>query len=252
MPERIGPLLAEVTNPEREKFTAALVLVHGLWERAPAWRHFAGYLAHRGWRCVAVERRAEAPADLTAHVADLRAALAALGAPPVVVGHDLGAVVALHCAAAARAVVAVAPLAGPPFAAPPAALQRAGNWYARRRGAPLRAPRGAWRRAYPAAEVAEPAALVRQIAAGEPPLPVPTGAAPRAVFAPHDDEVSSAAAAGALARHVGAELHVLRGVGHAVLSAPGWEAHVAAVHRWIIQRLGVDLLALYDEAMQPE
>lgn len=252
MPIRLGPLLAEVTDPESEKFTAPLVLVHGLWERAPAWRRFAGYLAHRGWRCFAVERRADASADLTVHAGDLRAALAALAAPPAVIGHDLGAVLALHCADAARAVVALAPLAGPPFAAPPGALQRAGSWLTRLRGAPLRAPRGRWRSAYPAGDITEPAPLVWQVLAGEPKLPVPASAVPRAVFVPQDDEITSAAAAHAIAQHVGAELYVVRGAGHAVLSAPGWETHVAGVHRWIIQRLGVDLLAFYEEAMQTE
>src|ERR1700690_3328996 len=122
MATRIGPLLAEVSAPETDKFTAPLVLVHGLWERPPAWRRFAGYLVHRGWRCIALERRAAA-LDIGAHLPDLRVAIATLDAPPVLVGHDVGAVLALHCADAARAVIALAPLIGPPFAAPPAALQ---------------------------------------------------------------------------------------------------------------------------------
>ncbi len=251
MRSRLGPLQAEVIDPESEKFTAPMVLVHGLWERAPVWRRFAGYLAHRGWRCVAVERRAEA-ADLAAHVRDLRAAMTALAAPPVVVGHDLGAGLALHCADVARAVIALAPLVGPPIATPPDVLRHAGTWLARWRGAPLRAPRGRWRSAYPVRDVAEPAALVRQVLAGDPRLAVPASAVPRAVFALQDDEITAVAAAQALAQHVGAELQVIGGAGHAVLSAPGWEASVAAVHRWIIQRLGVDLLAFYEDAMQTE
>ena len=177
---------------------------------------------------------------------------AGLAAPPVVIGHDLGAMLALHCTDMARAVIALAPLVGPPVAAPPTALQQAGNWLTRRRGAPLHAPRRRWRSAYPRRDVTEPAALVRQILAGEPRLAVPATAVPRAVFALQDDEITPAAAAQALAQHTGAELQVIRGVGHAVLSAPGWEPSVAAVHRWIIQHLGVDLLALYEEAMQPE
>jgi pimeloyl-ACP methyl ester carboxylesterase len=248
---RVGPLPAEIIGPESEKFTASLILVHGLWERAPVWRRFAGYLAHRGWRCIAVERRAES-ADLAAHVADLRAAIAVLEAPPVVLGHDLGAVLAMHCADVARAAVALAPVVSPPLAAPPAALQRAGSWLARRRGAPLRAPYGRWRSAYPQRDVAEPAALVRQVLAGELPLAPPPGPAPRAVFAMQDDEITPPSAAQAFAQHSGAELHVVPGGGHAALAAPGWETNVAMVHRWIIQRLGVDLLAFYEESMQSE
>src|SRR5262245_21398394 len=140
---RFGPLLAEITEPESERYTAPLLLLHGLWERASQWRRFAGYLAHRGWRCLALERRADVT-DLAEHVGDLRAAVAVLGSSPVIVGHDLGAVLALHCADRARAVVALAPLVGPPLAPPPPALLQAGSWFARWRGAPLRAPGGRW------------------------------------------------------------------------------------------------------------
>jgi pimeloyl-ACP methyl ester carboxylesterase len=251
MNDRIGPLRAEVTHPESEKFTAPLLLVHGLWERARAWRRFAGYLAHRGWRCIAVERRDDV-VDVEAHVADLRAAIAALDAPPVVLGHDLGALLALRCADTARAVVALAPLVGRPLAEPSPAFAAAGTWLARRRSGFLRAPRGRWRSAYPNRDVAEPSALLRQIRAGEPVLAPPSGAAPCTVFAVQADTVTAAAAAEALARHVHADLQLVPGLGHAALDAPGWEAVVAAVHRWIIQHLGTDLLALYEESMWPE
>src|SRR4029453_18774510 len=106
---RFGPLDAEVTRPETDKFTAPLVLVHGLWDRAAVWRRFAGYLAHRGWQCIALVRRGEV-SDVATHVSDLRTAIAAVDAPPVIVGHDFGALLALHCGDVARAVVALAPL----------------------------------------------------------------------------------------------------------------------------------------------
>src|SRR6516164_11408280 len=104
----VGPLLAEIIAPESEKFTAPLVLVHGLWDSPAVWRRWAGYLAHYGWRCVAVARR-EIAGGIDAHVRDLRAAIAALAVPPVIVGHDLGALLALKCTDAARAVVALGP-----------------------------------------------------------------------------------------------------------------------------------------------
>ena len=31
-------------------------------------------------------------------------------------------------------------------------------------------------------------------------------------------------------------------------NGPGWDENVAAIHRWIVQRLGAPLLALYEEA----
>lgn len=247
-----GPLAAEIIEPESEKFTAPLVLVHGLWERAATWRRFAGYLSHRGWRCIALERRADATLDLAAHIGDLVAAVAVLAQPPVIVGHDLGALLAFHCADRARAVIGIAPLAGLPLAAPPAALGRAGTWFQRLRGAPLSPPSGRWRGAYPQRDAVEPAKIVRDILAGAP-LPVaPSRPIPSALFAVENDPVTPVAAAAALADRVGAELRRLPGTEHAALMALGWEAHVAAMHRWIVQRLGVDLLALYEEAMSPE
>src|SRR5215831_4692050 len=158
MAVRFGPLRAEVTDPESERFTAPLVLVHGLWAGAAVWRRFAGYLAHRGWRCIALERRADAGLDLGAHADDLGAAIAALDAPPVVVGHDLGALLALRCAEGGRAVVALAPLVAPPHA-----LQRAGTWLTRWRGTALSPPPVG----YPLRDRTEPAALIKQVLAGE-------------------------------------------------------------------------------------
>lgn len=247
----IGPLRAEITRPESDKFTAPLLLVHGLWERPPVWRRFAGYLAHRGWQCIALERRADAK-SIAAHLADLRAAIAALDVPPVILGHDLGGVLALRCAEITRAAAAIAPLVGPPLIATLPALEHAGSWIARRRGAPLHAPRGRWANAYPIRDVAEDAHLLKEIGAGGvAPLP-PTGATPRAVFGVEDDEIAAPAALQAFAEAAGAELQMLDRGGHAILEGPGWERVVAGVHRWIIQKLGVDLLALYEESMQRE
>ena len=249
MTQRFGPLAAEVTRPESEKFTVSLVLVHGLWERAAAWRRFAGFLAHRGWHCIALERR-DGAGDVAVHVADLRAALAGLDAPAVLLGHDLGANLALACGDAARAVVALAPLVAPPFASAPAALEQAGTWLSRWRGAPLRPPRGRWGEAYPNRDIAEPSALVAQSLAGGPPL-VPVSV-PSVVFAMENDLITPPDAAARMAQHVDAELRTIAAVGHAVLSDPRWESVVDATHRWIVQRLGIDLLAMYDEAMNPE
>jgi pimeloyl-ACP methyl ester carboxylesterase len=246
---RFGPLDAEVTRPETDKFTAPLVLVHGLWDRATVWRRFAGYLAHRGWHCIALGRRG-AVSDVATHVSDLRAAISALDAPPVIVGHDLGATWALHCADLARAVVALAPLMAPPLAPPSPALRNAGTWLARVRGAPLRAPRGAWRSAYPNRDLVEPAGLVAQLLSGVAPPPAPPNTIPCTVMAMDGDEVTATNDAQALAQHVGAQFQILHGA-HSI-DSPTWESTVASVHRWIIKQLGVDLLALYEESIQPE
>jgi pimeloyl-ACP methyl ester carboxylesterase len=248
MPSQLGPLPVEITEPESAKFTAPLLLVHGLWSRAAAWRRFAGYLAHRGWRCLAVDLGAiEA---LSARGDALRSAITSVEVPPVVLGHDLGATLALRCGDVSRAIIALAPLVGPPFADPAPALRSAGSWLARRRAAPLRAPRGEWQTVYPNADLREPAGVVHDIVAGGLRLvPLPR-ALPALVFSGDHDRLLDVTRAAAFADRIGAEHQLLQGAGHAILDEPNWEDRVAAVHRWIIQRLGVDLLALYEEAWE--
>ena len=259
MTQRVGPLVVEISEPESAKFTAPLLLVHGLWERAEVWRRFSRYLAHRGWRCVAVHLRGrvngEPAGDLSDHLADLQAVITALATPPVLVGHDLGGLLILQAAGAARAVVALAPLVPAAVGAPaPTALQHAGTWLARWRGQPLSPPAGRWRAAYPAlrVEVREPAAVIRQLLTTSVTVgPIPASV-PAVVVAGEHDRVTPVAAARALAAHVGAEFHLCPGSGHDLTNEGGWEERVATVHRWLVQRLGIALLALYEEAMEEE
>ncbi len=234
--------MSEVFTPESDKFTASVVLVHGLWGQPSDWRRFGSYLAHRGWRCIAVDR-SPAARSVGAAEMELRAAIARLDSPPVVIGHDFGAHLALCCADVARAVVAIAPITG----APPArgALRRSGTWLERLRGSARHPPRGG---PYLHRAIAEPAALIGEIAA-DVPLPA-LGGAPRTVFAMEQDEIVPVEALRSYAAQIDAELHVVPAAGHAILDAPHWERCVAAVHRWIIRQLGVDLLALYDEAWE--
>lgn len=241
--------MAEITSPETDKFTAPLVLVHGLWAGAADWRRFAGYLAHRGWRCIAWERPPGLE-SVAAMEADLRREIAAHDGPPVIVGHDLGANLALRCADGARAVVALAPLVGSPGTASPRVLERAGTWWERLTGAAHRhPPGGTLRGAYPYRHRWEPTSLLRTIAAGKP-LASAAPAVPRLILAMDGDEITAPDAAGALARQHGAALQVIADSGHAVLLNDAWAPCVAAVHRWLIRELGVELLALYDEAWE--
>jgi pimeloyl-ACP methyl ester carboxylesterase len=250
--QQFGPLRAEVTYGEGGKFTAPLVLVHGLWSTAAVWRPFAGYLSHRGWSCFAVELHgagAGEVVDVEPLVADLRAMIAVLDAPPVIVGHDLGGVIAQHCADVSRALVALAPLVLPPLATDATqALREAGGVFARFLGRPLRPPRGRWKGAYETGDVGESAALLRLLVE-RPPAPRSLPAEfPGLVVAGREDPVTPPASAQALSASMGAELEVVTG-GHRLLVEAGWEERVARVHRWLIKKLGAELLALYEEAI---
>jgi len=249
MQRLLGSHPVEVIEAESAKFTAPMLLLHGLWSRAAVWRRFMGYLSHRGWRCLALERERSPEATFEDALVALREAIAALDAPPIVVGHDVGALLALHAADRSRAVVALAPVVPPPIVpeAPPA-LRRAGTWFQRTLHRPLTSPR-----AYGAGDVvSESPLLLRALA--EPVLPLPPVApeVPSVVWVAANDDITPVDAARQLAEHVGAELLTSPDGGHDLPGGPGWEQRVSELHRWLVRRLGSSLLAFYDEEGEPD
>jgi pimeloyl-ACP methyl ester carboxylesterase len=92
------------------------------------------------------------------------------------------------------------------------------------------------------------AATVWDLAWGRRALPRAAGV-PALVIAGEHDPLLPPDAAASLARAAGAELRVLAGAGHWPFAGPSWQATVALVHRWLVQRLGAPLLELYAEAM---
>jgi len=244
MQRSFGHLRAEVIEAERAKFTAPLLLLHGLWADPSVWRRCMGYWAHRGWQCIALERHA-GTASIDGARAEIEAALAAFAAAPIIIGHDLGGLLGLLVAARARAVVALAPLVPGPIALVPRALQQAGTWSQRLRARALSAP-GAYRWST-GGDTREPGALLHDLASEVPGLGVIPRSVPSAVWVAADDPITPPDAARALAARVGAEMRLCIGGGHALPASAGWEERVTDIHRWIVQRLGRDVLADYEE-----
>jgi pimeloyl-ACP methyl ester carboxylesterase len=254
MKRRVGALLAEVTQGEAEKFTAPIVLVHGLWSTETVWRGFSGYLAHRGWTCVALRLRGRdgtGVESIDEHASDLLSVISSLPAPPVILGHDLGALLALRAGEHASALVLIAPLIPPPVGNLDK-LPSPDGWLARWRGEQLRAPRGRIGEAYGAndPDVREPAALLRRLRAEASPLVTPARPVPSLVVTGGRDPLTEVDAARRLAECLRADLDVEPERGHALISEPGWEERVSKVHRWLVKRLGVSLLALYEESQE--
>jgi pimeloyl-ACP methyl ester carboxylesterase len=222
-----------------------------LWSSEEVWRGFSGYLSHRGWSCVAVRLRGRDGteiADVRDHLGDLRAVISALPAAPAIIGHDLGGLLALHLSDLAAAVVALAPLVPPPVAASASRPSRGvlSRWLDR----PLAPPRGELRDAQSASggRIREAPSIVRQLSEREW-MPQPSRVA-RLIAAGDRDTVSRADEVRRFATEVDAEFEQLTACGHAVLTQPGWEDRAARVHRWLIKRLGVELLALYEESQE--
>jgi len=253
-------LSAEIVRPESARYATSLVCVPGLWAGPGVWRGFASYLAHRGWESHLLDVRA-----LDAGLAERAAAVAAyateLPAPPILLGHDLGSLVAL--AAAARAPTAALGLIAPlvPGNAPARALAlRPPTFLRLLLGRPVPPPGGA-AAASLYGELAPPLrrAVVAHLGAESPRVlrevvwprtsPAGVGGVPALVVAGDRDPLLPPPAAAAFAGALGAEHQPLEGAGHWVLAGPAWQRAVGLVHRWIVQRLGEPLLERYAEAM---
>lgn len=101
------PALVAV-RAESRRFVPPLLFLPGLWTDAAVWRAPMSLLAQRGWDCFALQLPPCPPAwpDWRQRVA---AAASALADPPVVIGHDAGALLALAMSAGVVARVGLAP-----------------------------------------------------------------------------------------------------------------------------------------------
>jgi len=260
MQRRVGHVQIDTIAAESPKFTAPLLLIHGLWCTAAVWRRFMGYLAHRGWTCHALDLRGRsaggagplATISLTDHLDDVRQVLAAVEVPPVVVGHDLGGLLALHTGApAVRAVIALAPLVPRAIGSVPTPIAStlAARW-ALWRGAPLRPPTGRLRNEWLGSGAINPVPDSSRVLAEiehDRFAPLAPGGAPTLLLAGERDPISPPHVVERLARIVGGSCGVVTGAGHAMAYEVGWETCVSQVHRWLVQALGEELLAMRED-----
>jgi pimeloyl-ACP methyl ester carboxylesterase len=173
------------------------------------------------------------------------------------VAHDAGVPVAIATSAvmAVRALVLISPLV--PGAPETHALtwSRGLVWALLRRGA-LGPPSGRARDAYfdglprdlQAGLQPEDARLLSQLARRSH-VPRPARLPPTLVLRGSLDPLVSSDGARRLARELGAEMDEIPGQGHWLLTPPASHQCVHRVHRWLVQRLGEDLLEFYAEAM---
>jgi|SRR5579862_5578252 len=257
----IGQVTIETIAAESPKFSAELLCVHGLWCTAAVWRRFMGFFAHRGWASHALTLRGHGASAGAGSIAGIRYAdycrdvddvIAACAAPPVLIGHDLGGLLALASASRARAVVALAPLVPGPRSAATRALWS--PWRVRlaiRRVRPLPPPRGRLGAAYfgaapPGGTTLESSTVVRELGRDEIALPAP-GGVPTLIVVGTADAFAPVSDVERLATTIGADVRRAEGAPHAMPWGPGWEQRVGEIHRWLIQTLGDDLLLLRED-----
>ncbi len=249
----------DLYTPDREKYRSPLILIHGAWASSTCWMPWATHFANLGWQCRAVNLRGRVGADAAAElkrttfedcVDDLRRMIRAAPFPPVILAHDLGGSIALQALEGARAsaLILIAPLS--PENEPPRALKLLRLKYRpllflRR---PFRLEEGDFRKLWLAPDgddaaaeclVAEAPALVnaffdRADITAKPGCPVLIAAA-------RDDRIVSPAAQRASAERIGAELLEYPG-GHWMIGPNGGENVARDLHRWVVQKLGGEIL----------
>jgi pimeloyl-ACP methyl ester carboxylesterase len=261
MENRSTPLPIDLYSPEREKYKAPLVLIHGLWSASACWMPWATHFANLGWECRAVNLRGRQGDNAAAElkrltfadcVDDVRQVIRAAPFPPVIVAHDLGASIALEAAAGekASALVLVAPLAPErelPRAVKLLRLKYRPLLFLRR---PFRLEESDFRNLWldPGARdegaadclVADAPALVNaffsrvDFAGGKTNFPLLVAAA-------REDRIVSPAAQKALAQRLGADFREYTG-GHWLIGADGGEEIARDLHRWIVQEIGGEII----------
>jgi pimeloyl-ACP methyl ester carboxylesterase len=278
METRLGRIPAECERSEPLKFAWPLILLPELFTTA---RHLAvarGYFASIGWEVYAPDLRTVATASRTdtcesdssssaggfdGLVALLAEALAALGRDAIVIGHGLGGLLALGAVEQprVRAAVALAPmLTG--FRSP--LVTGAANLPARLFGRALKPPRGAvlfdlladaepfQREALTRALVADDARAALEVVrggikVGGIDLASNARGVPRLIVAGDSDPFAPLDQTNEFAARVGAAVRVVRGRGHWLIGGRALERTVAEVQRFLVRRLGGDLLLLYPE-----
>ncbi|MGH7856997.1 MAG: alpha/beta hydrolase [Candidatus Binatia bacterium] len=268
---RLGAFRAEAHSAENPRYRSRVLLVHGLWGGAWCWRHYGSFLAHRGWEVLAVDLRGRpgsAPArvesvTLEEYTRDLEDVLGSdlLAArdeedrmAPVVIGHDLGGLLGLSLARGGRCRAAIAlapPLPGTLREEYRALLGRARRWLSRSLPPPAELPDEP---SFDASRLQADSGVVgRALLRGE--MPVAPPDVPALVVAGDRDLLIEGKALEARATAMGADFSK-RAAPHWGLEDPEFERQVDQLHRWLVKRIGSDLLRMtgwedLDEDEQP-
>ncbi|OGQ20615.1 MAG: hypothetical protein A3C54_01065 [Deltaproteobacteria bacterium RIFCSPHIGHO2_02_FULL_60_17] len=264
----IGDLLADAWPPERPKFRAPLVLVHGLWSGSWCWQKWATHFCNLGWECWAMnfrgrfEQRPRAilkQLNFAACVEDVRRIIRSSPFPPVVVAHSLGGLVAQK-AAEAEAISALVLLSCPPSrrlqpaAARSLRLLRLKYALLMALGRPFRLEEKdfhrLWFSALPEAQqvdlsrrmIPESVHLIRDFLARDIVLHSDRVRCPVLVLGGSEDPVVPVANLQGLAQSLSGDFNAYPGHGHWILGEGEGEVIARDIHRWLIQKLGEEIL----------
>lgn len=264
----IGSVLVDASPPEKPKFKSPLILIHGLWSGSWCWQPWATHFSNLGWECWAVNfsgRYKGRPQtilprpDFNSCVNTLKQAIRSAPFPPVLMGHSLGGWVAQK-AAEGEKVTAMILLSSPPpgnvDADTPRSLRLLRLKYApliflRR---PFRLEERDFRRIWLASlpESRQPDIVKRMVPESSRLISEffnrrveidPKGVrCPVLLVCGNEDRVVSVASMRRLAQWLSADLVEYANHGHWMVGEEGGEIIVREIHRWLIQKLGEEIL----------
>jgi pimeloyl-ACP methyl ester carboxylesterase len=267
MRQSIAGQSADRYPPEKPKFKAPLLLVHGLWTGPWSWRSWATHFCNLGWDCVAVDLRSRSPDDLIKNlrsltfedcVRNLEDVIHSFSTPPVLVAMNLAALMALKTMGKSKltALVLISPSAPKNLNAAKSRLQRL-LWLKYRFLIFLRRPvqidekdfRNNFLSPLPEhLQIAiskqtapEPSLLVREFLKPRVTLESRALDCPLLVLAGAEDKLTPAPISNKMARSLGGQFREYPRRGHWLIEDDG-EAIVRDIHRWIVQQHGEKIL----------
>lgn len=274
MERRLASLRAEVSMPERVKFTAPLLFLHGLWTGGWIWQEVAWALSQRGWESWALDLRGRpgsrpvtdiGKVRLEEYVEDVIVATRHLWASPIVCGYDLGALLALLAGPhlTPRALVCLAPLCPRSWIAdgrPPLPLVRLPAVPALLWSRPLPPPRRRVafdflfntlsrpeQRALQPRLAPDSGTVARTLLRSHVPFPEGGVTCPVLIVNGTADRMSPASASRWLAKRLHAEHREYLDQGHWLFTRSHSSQFVTDLHRWLIVTLGEALLVPPEE-----
>lgn len=268
MEKWIGDLLIDASPPEKPKFKSPMILVHGPWSGSWSWRSWATHFSNLGWECWAVNFRGrfeERSYPILRHltfqacVEDMKKVIRHASFPPVLVAHSLGGLVAQK-AAEGEKIAALVLLSSLPSrdiqVALPRSLRLLHLKYAPliflRRPFPLeeRDLRRLWLASVPEGQrpdilnrmVPESGLLVRDFFDRHIEIKRELIRCPTLVVSGGEDKVMPISAQREMAQWFSGDLKEYPKHGHWMMGEGEGEVIVRDIHRWVMQKLGEDIL----------
>jgi pimeloyl-ACP methyl ester carboxylesterase len=268
MRKKIAGLVVDKVPPEKMKFKAPLVFIHGLWSSSRSWRPWANHFSNLGWDCwmANLPGRAEESSDRTLErltfrgcLEDLNKLIAAAPFPPVLIGHDLGGLLAQKAAEeekiSALILVASLPPKGMQAVLPqPVRLLRLKYWPLVFLGRPFSLQEKdfyrIWLSSLPEDQhgevlesmVPDSTHLVKEFFGRQVNVDFDAIRCPVLVVAASEDQVVPVTSLREMAQKLGTDFREYSGHGHWIIGEEGGQAIVRDIHRWIVQKLGDEIL----------